>query len=95
MLGEDIVESSWVYALAADMYNNDPNGDTILTDAEYDQLTNILCLYWSEIPDVLKILFVDATTIQTTGGHILLSPKQRKIAENVYNQYIQRRTASR
>lgn len=84
MLGEDITETAWIYALSAHMYNN---GDYLLSDPEYDQLTNVLTVRWRELPKELKDIFVSPEDIRNTGMHIFLDPIQLNTAKEVYRNY--------
>jgi len=74
MLGLDIEQDAWTYARAAHEYYHG-SGESLLTDSEYDALTEIFCHRWSEIPEELKILFESPKSIRTTGMHIKLTEK--------------------
>ncbi len=84
MLGENIERDSWLYALAAhDYYWN--NGDlNVMSDQEYDALTNILRINWSEIPMVLQWVFKSPEELGQGAVHIKLNNYQLEKALQVH-----------
>lgn len=82
MLGEDIEETAWLYALAAHDYYWEDGQRNIMTDQEYDMVTCILRIRWSEIPLELQKIFGSKEELGQGAVHIKLTEEQIRYVED-------------
>lgn len=85
MLGENVERDAWIYALAAHEYYHGDGLTQIISDEEYDALTSILKMNWSEIPEDLKEIFIQPSYLGQGSNHIKLNDNQLEIARGFYN----------
>jgi hypothetical protein len=88
MLGENIREDAYIYALAAHEYYWGNEGRDIINDLEYDALSHVLRVNWAEITPELKKIFISPDHLGQGATHIRLDYEIKLRAEEIYEEYL-------